>query len=68
MICLAQTASTTNAERLKAHRIAAGLSRKELARTAGVCLRAIVQLENGHRARRETLQKLTQTLGFAFQE
>ena len=62
--CLARRPRASFAQRLRAHRIAAGLSRVALARKAGVTRRAIAILERGvHRPRRGTLRRLAEALG-----
>ena len=62
--CLARRPRASFAQRLRAHRIAAGLSRAALARKAGLARRAIATLERGeHRPQRGTLRRLAEALG-----
>ena len=62
--CLARRARASFAQRLRAHRIAAGLSRAALAQKAGVVRRAVAYLERGvHRPQPGTLRKLAAALG-----
>jgi DNA-binding XRE family transcriptional regulator len=63
--CLAQTPDAPLAERLRAYRVAAGLSQAALARRAGVAARVVVYLETGRRTgpRPATLAKLAAVLG-----
>jgi transcriptional regulator with XRE-family HTH domain len=62
--CLARRPRASFAQRLRAHRIAAGLSRAALARKAGLARRAVAILERGeHRPQRGTLRRLAEALG-----
>jgi transcriptional regulator with XRE-family HTH domain len=62
--CLARRPRASFAQRLRAHRIAAGLSRSALAQKAALARRAVAYLERGvHRPRPGTLRKLAAALG-----
>jgi transcriptional regulator with XRE-family HTH domain len=62
--CLAQRPRTPLGQRLRAHRIARGLSRKALAEQAGVGASGITPMERGERRPRpRTLRKLAEALG-----
>jgi len=67
--CLARRPRASFAQRLRAHRIAAGLSRAALARKAMVALRTVTNLERGvHRPQPGTLRKLAAPLGIELGE
>jgi DNA-binding XRE family transcriptional regulator len=62
--CLAKRPQTPLGQRLRAHRIALGLSRKALAERAGVGASGITPMERGERPPRpRTLRKLAEALG-----
>jgi transcriptional regulator with XRE-family HTH domain len=62
--CLARRPRATLGQRLRAHRLARGLSREALCRRAGLGLSAVASLERGaHRPQPGTLRKLAAALG-----
>jgi transcriptional regulator with XRE-family HTH domain len=64
--CLARRPRAPFGQRLRAHRIAWGLSREALCRRAGLGLGAVATLERGaHRPQPGTLRKLAGALGVA---
>jgi transcriptional regulator with XRE-family HTH domain len=63
-LCVGCSAGKPVAERLKALRIAAGLTQKELALAAGLQSLTVRQIKHGRcRPRRKTLEELTRVLG-----
>ena len=67
--CLARRPRASFAQRLRAHRTAAGLSRTALARKAKVAPLTVTNLERGvHRPRPGTLRKLSAPLGIEPEE
>jgi DNA-binding XRE family transcriptional regulator len=64
LACLAKSPDAPFAERLKSHRLAAGLTQPELARRAGVAVRSIAGYERGEvRPKGKTLARLARVLG-----
>jgi transcriptional regulator with XRE-family HTH domain len=61
--CLAKRPQAPLSQRLRAYRIARGLSRQALAERAGVGASSIVQMERGARRRPRALLKLAKALG-----
>lgn len=62
--CLARHPRAAFAQRLRAYRLAAGMTRRELAIKAGVSATSIVEYERGNKVPRlENLTKLTRVLG-----
>jgi DNA-binding XRE family transcriptional regulator len=64
LACLSQRPAATTAQRLRAHRIAAGLSTRALAQRAGLTQGVVAGIETGRRKpSRETLARLANALG-----
>ncbi len=61
--CLAKRPRARFAQRLRAHRLAAGLTRATLARKSGVRCETVTRLECGKRPRQRTVERLAEALG-----